>query len=121
MARPASIATKCAAPNAALTGCPKTDNPKAARFVARNAAPGGDCGRRYIPEAAYHLPSAANKERAMAMYREGSSLRAIGRVFGVSAQAVSVWVKKGGAPRGPGCGAGANSATPVLAAFRRRR
>ena len=32
----------------------------------------------------------------MAMYREGSSLSAIGRVFGVSTQAVSVWVKKGG-------------------------
>ena len=29
----------------------------------------------------------------MAMYREGSSLRAIGRVFGVSAQAVSVGAK----------------------------
>ena len=32
----------------------------------------------------------------MAMYREGSSLRAIGRVFGVSAQAVTLRVKKGG-------------------------
>ena len=56
----------------------------------------------------------------MAMYREGSSLRAIGRIFGVSAQAVSVWVKKGGAPRGLGCGCGADSAAPVLPAFRRR-
>ena len=80
----------------------------------------GDCGRRYIPEAACHRPGAADKERAMAMYREGSSLSAIGRIFGVSAQAVSVWVKKGGAPRGPGCGGGANSVAPVLPAFRRR-
>ena len=64
---------------------------------------------------------AADKERAMAMYREGSSLSAIGRVFGVSAQAVSVWVKKGGAPRGPGCGGGANSATKALPGFSRRR
>ena len=96
--------------------------PKAARFVARNAAPGGDCGCRYIPEAVCHRPGAADKEHAMAMYREGSSLRVIGRVFGVSAQAVSVWVKKGGAPRGPGCGGGADSVAPVLpAGFSRRR
>ena len=45
----------------------------------------------------------------MAMYWEGGSLRAIGQVCGVSAQAVSVWVKKGGAPRCPGCGGGADS------------
>ena len=57
----------------------------------------------------------------MAMYREGSSLRAIGRVFGGSAQAVSVWVKKGGAPRGPGCGGGANSVAEALTGFSRRR
>ena len=81
----------------------------------------GDCGRRYIPEAAYHRPGAADKERAMAMYREGSSLRAIGRVFGVSAQAVTLRLKKGGAPRCPGCGGGANSVAPVLPEFSRRR
>ena len=32
----------------------------------------------------------------MAMYREGSSLSAIGRVFGVSAQAVTLWLKQEG-------------------------
>ena len=42
----------------------------ATRRAARNAAPGSDCGRLYIPEAAYHHSSAANKERAMAMHRE---------------------------------------------------
>ena len=77
----------------------------------------GDCGRCYIPEAAYHRPGAADNERAMAMYREGSSLCAIGRVFGVSAQAVTLRLKKGRAPRCPGCGGGA----PVLPAFSRRR
>ena len=81
----------------------------------------GDCRRRYIPEAAYHRHGAADKERAMAMYREGNSLSAIGRIFGVSAQAVSVWVKKGGAPRCPECGGGADSGSPVLPAFSQRR
>ena len=36
------------------------------------------------------------KERALAMYTEGSSLSAIGRVLGYSVQAVSQWVKKEG-------------------------
>ena len=81
----------------------------------------GDCCRRYIPEAAYHHPSAANKYRAMAMCREGSSLSAIGRVFGVDAQAVTLRLKKEGAPRGPGCGGGANSVAEALPAFRRQR
>ena len=59
----------------------------------------------------------------MAMYREGSSLRAIGQVCGVSAQAVSVWVKKGGARHCPGCGGGANSvaAKALPAGFSRQR
>ena len=106
------------------TRCPECGSnrmPKDGHSKGRQVYHCGDCGRRYIPEAAYHRPSGTDKDRAMAMYREGGSLRAIGRVFGVSAQAVSVWLKKGGAPRGPGCGTGANSATPVLAAFSRRR
>ena len=56
----------------------------------------GDCGRRHLPEGAYRRPGGAVKERAMAMYAEGSSLSAIGRVLGYSAQAVSQWIKKGG-------------------------
>ena len=101
--------------------CGSNRMPKDGHSKGRRVYHCGDCGRRYIPEAAYHRPGAADKERAMAMYREGSSLRAIGRIFGVSAQAVSVWVKKGGAPRGLGCGGGANSVAPVLPAFSRRR
>ena len=49
----------------------------------------GDCRRCCTPDAAYHRPSAADRERAVAMYQEGGSLRAVGRVFGVSTQAVS--------------------------------
>ena len=74
--------------------CPECGSnwmPKDGHSKGRQVCHCGDCGRRYIPEAAYHRPGAADKERAMAMYREGSSLRAIGRIFGVSAQAVSVW------------------------------
>ena len=55
-----------------------------------------DCQRRHTPGAAYRRPSPEVKERALAMYREGSSLSAIGRVWGYSATAVMQWVKKGG-------------------------
>ena len=48
------------------------------------------------PEGAYRRPGPEVKERALAMYTEGSSLSAIGRVLGYSVQAVSQWVKKGG-------------------------
>ena len=48
-----------------------------------------DCGRRTIPDAAYQRPATADKERALAMYQEGSSLSAIARIFGVSVPAVS--------------------------------
>ena len=47
----------------------------------------GDCGRRTIPDAAYQRPSAADQERALAMYQEGSPLSTIARVFGVSVPA----------------------------------
>ena len=57
----------------------------------------GDCGRRCQPGGAYHRPGPKVKERAVQMYVEGSSLRAVSRVVGVSVQAVSNWVKKGGA------------------------
>ena len=59
----------------------------------------GDCGRRYVPQGAYRRPGAAVKERGIAMYTEGSSLSAIGRVLGYSAAAVQGWVEKGGARR----------------------
>ena len=56
----------------------------------------GGCGRRCVPGGPYSRPSRAVKEqRAIAMYAEGSSLSAIGRVLGYSAPAVLGWVKKG--------------------------
>ena len=55
----------------------------------------GDCERRTILDAAYQRPSAADQERALAMYQEGSSLSAIARIFGGSVPAVIQWVKKG--------------------------
>ena len=73
----------------------------------------GDCGRRTIPDAAYQRPSAADKKRALAMYQEGSSLSAIARIFGVSVQAVSKWVKKGGWARAPECAGGGSGAPPA--------
>ena len=39
----------------------------------------GDCGRGHLPEAAYTRPSAADKERGLALYQEGVSLSAIAR------------------------------------------
>ena len=53
----------------------------------------GDFGRRAIPDAAYQRPGGADQERALAMYRESSSLSAIARIFEVSMSAVSQWVK----------------------------
>ena len=67
----------------------------------------GDCGRRIILDAAYQRPGAADKERALAMYQEGSSLSAIARIFGDSVSAVSQWVKRG-ARRTVGCVGGAS-------------
>ena len=59
----------------------------------------GDCGRRTIPDAAYQRPGTTDKERALAMYQEGGSLSAVARIFRVSVQAVSQWVKRGPADR----------------------
>ena len=72
----------------------------------------GDCGRRTALNAAYQRPSAADRERALAMYQEGSSLSAIARIFGVSVQAVSQWVK-GGLPSCLGC-AGIGKSAPQV-------
>ena len=62
----------------------------------RQAYSCGDCRRRYVPGGAYRRPGPAVKAQAIAMYIEGSSLSAIGRVLGYSAPAVLGWVKKGG-------------------------
>ena len=58
------------------------------------------------PEGSYRHPGVAAKERALAMYTEGSSLSAIGRVLGYSAQAVSQWVKRGAGSLDPVAAAG---------------
>ena len=71
---------------------------KDGHLAGRQAYRCGDCGRRCVPGGAYRRPSQAVKERAIAMYTEGSSLSAIGRVLGYSAPAVLGWVKKGGVP-----------------------
>ena len=44
----------------------------------------GHCGHRTIHDAAYQRPGAADQERALAMYQEGSSLSAVAHLFGVS-------------------------------------
>ena len=116
MARPRVYRHQVAAPNAAPTGCPKTDIPKAARSITAAIAVAAT-----FPKPLVIAPAPPTRSALWAMYREGSSLSAIGRIFGVSAQAVTLRLKKGGAPRGLGCGGGANSATPVLPAFSRRR
>ena len=63
----------------------------------RQAYSSGDCRCRYVPGGAYRRPGPAVKAQAIAMYVEGSSLSAIGRVLGYSAPAVLGWVKKGAA------------------------
>ena len=103
--------------------CPECGSnwmPKDGKSQGRQVYHCGDCGRRTIPDAAYQRPSAADKERALAMYQEGSSLSAVARIFGVSVPAVSRWVKKGGAPHCPGCAGAAQSAPPVWLATSRR-
>ena len=64
------------------------------------------CGRCTIPDAACQRPGPADKERSLAIYQEGSSLSAIARIFGVTVQAVSKWVKKRGPPPGSDASAG---------------
>ena len=69
---------------------------KDGHVAGRQAYRCGDCGRRSTPGGAYCRPGPGVKERALAMYAEGSSLRAIGRALGYSAPAVLGWVKREG-------------------------
>ena len=55
----------------------------------------GDCRPCCVPAGAYRRPGRAVKAQAIAIYIEGSSLSAIGRVLGYSAPAVLGWVKNG--------------------------
>ena len=66
-------------------------------------------GRRTIPNATYQRPSTADKEHALAMYQEGSSLSAIARLFGVSVPAVGKWVKMGACRTVPDAPVGAKA------------
>ena len=64
--------------------CPECGSkrlPKDGTSQGRQADYCGDCGCRAIPDAAYQRPAAADKERALAMYQQGSSLSAIVRIF----------------------------------------
>lgn len=93
--------------------CPECGSgwmPKAGTAKGRQVYRCGECQRYYTPDAAYHRPSVADRERALAMYREGNSLRAVGQAFGVSATAVSQWVRKKDAP--PKSGAGQATRVP---------
>ena len=93
--------------------CGSNRMPKHGTSKGRQVYRCGDCRRCYIPDAAYTRPSAADKERGLALHAEGVSLSAIARTFGVTPPAVSRWVKKGGLPHGPGCAGGASSARPT--------
>ena len=46
----------------------------------------GDCGRRHVEGARYHLISPEAVERIMTLYGESMRLRATGRVVGLSAR-----------------------------------
>lgn len=52
-----------------------------------------ECGYRYTPEAKQSGYDDDTRLLAVRMYLEGMSLRAIGRVVGVSPQSVSNWVR----------------------------
>ena len=60
----------------------------------------GDYGRRTTPDAAYQRPSAADEGRALAMYRDGSSLTPLPEFSG-SASRRSASELKGGLPHCP--------------------
>ena len=71
--------------------CGSSRMPKDGTSKCRQVYHCGHCGRRTIPDAACQRPGAADQERALAMYQEGSSLGAVARIFGVSVQAVGQW------------------------------
>lgn len=60
----------------------------------------GDCQHRSPPDGNRHCYSAAVKDRAVAMYPEGSSISAIGRALAASPERVYSWIKKSRASPG---------------------
>ena len=96
--------------------CPECGSNRMPQDGASKGPPGRSLRRLrtpHHPDAAYQRLGGAAKERALAMYQEGSSLSAVARIFGVSVQGVSQWVKKRGPPPGPGCAGGAQSVLPA--------
>ena len=80
--------------------CPDCGSNRTRRDGSSNGRPAcrcGDCRPRCVPGGAYRRARPAVKAKAIAMDIEGSSLIAIGRVWGYSAPAVLGWVKKGAA------------------------
>ena len=54
----------------------------------------GDCKHRYTPEGNRHYYPDAVKDQAVAMYLEGSSISALGRVLQGRLETVYSWIKK---------------------------
>ena len=124
--------------------CPECGSnwmPKAGSVNGRQVYRCGDCQRRSTPDASCHRPSSADKERALAMYREGSSMRAVARAAlrapmmrRVQQFHAARWRRfRGQRPVGepvgqkrdarysPGCGSGAVSVPPEQRGASRRR
>ena len=53
-----------------------------------------DCGKSRVLNPKRTNYSEEEKERILAAYREGTSLRGLERIFGVARQTVSAWLKK---------------------------
>ena len=54
----------------------------------------GDCQHRYTSDSNRHHYSAAGKGQAAGIYREGSSISAIGRALAAPPETVYSWIKK---------------------------
>ena len=76
----------------------------------RQAYACGDCKHRHIPSGEFRRFSDAEKDMAIAMRVDGSSLSAIARTIGASLTAVRAWVEKRGPAR---LGAGGNESGGV--------
>ena len=80
--------------------CGSNRMPKDGASKGRQVDHCGDCGRRTIPDAAYQHPSAADQERALAMYQEGSSLSAL-RMIGATREYQFAWQSRPAATPAP--------------------
>ena len=67
--------------NIRCPSCGSNWMPKAGTSQGRQVHRCGDCGRYYIPDAAYTRPSAADKECGPALYEDGISLSAVAAHF----------------------------------------